>query len=50
MQYLPDVIKLHLSLYEMCHHRVDEEDAQTSFDEFIRKNVAKGTVYYVYSE
>ena len=44
LQYLPDIIQLQTSLYEICHHRIDQKDAKMSIEEFIRGNIAKGRI------
>lgn len=42
LQYLPDIIQLQTSLYELCHHRIDHKDAEQSLDVFIMKKFLKG--------
>ena len=41
---LPDVIRLQQFLYEMCHLRIDESEAEQSLEEFIRKAVLRGLI------
>ena len=47
LQYLPDIVQLQTSLYEICHHRIDQKDAEMSIEEFIRGNIAKGRILMI---
>ena len=42
LQYLPDIVQLQTSLYEKCHHCIDQDDAKISLERFIKNYVAKG--------
>ena len=47
MACLPDVIRLQQFLYEMCHLRIDENEAEQSLEEFIRKGILRGRLYHL---
>ena len=41
---LPDVIRIQQFLYEMCHLRINEREAEQSLKEFIEKGVLRGMI------